>query len=31
MRFIIQYLVDWDNSAGYYYLPTLLRSPLLVA
>jgi hypothetical protein len=31
MRFIIQYLVDWDNTAGYYYLPTLLRSPLLVA
>jgi hypothetical protein len=29
MRFIIQYLVNWDNSAGYHYLPTLLRSPLL--
>jgi hypothetical protein len=31
MRAIIQYLVDWDNDSGYYYLPTLLRSPLLVA
>ena len=29
MRAIIQYLVDWDNDSGYYYLPTLLRSPLL--
>jgi hypothetical protein len=29
MRAIIQYLVDWDNNSGYYYLPTLLRSPLL--
>jgi hypothetical protein len=29
MRFIIQYLVNWDNNAGYHYLPTLLRSPLL--
>jgi len=31
MRAIIQYLVDWDNDSGYYYLPTLLRSPLLGA
>ena len=31
MRAIIQYLVDWDNDSGYYYLPTLLRSPLLAA
>jgi hypothetical protein len=29
IRAIIQYLVDWDNDSGYYYLPTLLRSPLL--
>jgi hypothetical protein len=29
MREIIEYLVDWDNASGYYYLPTLLRSPLL--
>jgi hypothetical protein len=29
MRAIIEYLVDWDNASGYYYLPTLLRSPLL--
>ena len=29
MRAIIQYLVDWDNNSGYFYLPTLLRSPLL--
>jgi hypothetical protein len=28
MRTIIQYLVDWDNSSGYHYLPTLLRSPI---
>ena len=31
MRAMIQYLVDWDNDSGYYYLPTLLRSPLLAA
>jgi hypothetical protein len=31
MRAIIQYLVDWDNDSSYYYLPTLLRSPLLAA
>jgi hypothetical protein len=31
MRANIQYLVDWDNDSGYYYLPTLLRSPLLAA
>ena len=31
IRAIIQYLVDWDNDSGYYYLPTLLRSPLLAA
>jgi hypothetical protein len=31
MRAIIQYLVDWDNDSGYYYLPTLLRSPILAA
>jgi hypothetical protein len=31
MRAIIQYLVEWDNDSGYYYLPTLLRSPLLAA
>ncbi len=29
IRAIIQYLVDWDNDSGYYYLPTLLGSPLL--
>ena len=29
IRAIIQYLVEWDNDSGYYYLPTLLRSPLL--
>jgi hypothetical protein len=29
IRAIIQYLVDWDNDIGYYYLPTLLGSPLL--
>jgi hypothetical protein len=29
MRAIIQYLVEWDNDSGYYYLPTLLHSPLL--
>ena len=31
IRAIIQYLVEWDNDSGYYYLPTLLRSPLLAA
>jgi hypothetical protein len=31
MRAIIQYLVDWVNDSGYYYLPTLLRSPILAA
>jgi hypothetical protein len=31
MRAIIQYLVDLDDDSGYYYLQTLLRSPLLVA
>jgi hypothetical protein len=31
MRAIIQYLVDLDDDSGYYYLPTLLRSPLLAA
>jgi hypothetical protein len=31
MRAIIQYAVEWDNDRGYYYLPTLLRSPLLAA
>jgi hypothetical protein len=31
MRAIIQYVVEWDNDSGYYYLPTLLRSPLLTA
>ena len=31
MRAVIQYLVDWDNDSGYYYLPTLLSSPLLGA
>jgi hypothetical protein len=31
MRAIIQYLVDWDKDSGYYYLPTLLCSPLLGA
>jgi hypothetical protein len=31
MRAIIQYLVEWDNDSGYYYLPTLLCSPLLAA
>ena len=29
IRAIIQYPVEWDNDSGYYYLPTLLRSPLL--
>jgi hypothetical protein len=29
MRAIIHYLVEWDNDSGYYYLPTLLHSPLL--
>jgi hypothetical protein len=31
MRAIIQYLIDLDDDTGYYYLPTLLRSPLLGA
>jgi hypothetical protein len=29
IRAIIQYLVDWDNDSAYYYLSTMLRSPLL--
>jgi hypothetical protein len=29
MRAIIQYIIEWDNVSGYYYLPTLLSSPLL--